>query len=228
MKHPTSCFRATFHNSGRRTRHDILGIWRMVSDASEMREAPRSANELVDILRRRHAAVFPSRPHMFPGQFKTTPNRAGPIAFVAPEAVLGTLDRGFEIYRGLDTPFHRAVFIHFLVSEIHPFEDGNGRLARIMMNAELVSGNEERIVIPAAFRANYIAAQRALSSGNTAEPPVRALDFAWRWTSAMKWGRLDSTEARLHECNAFDSEVEAEEKGTRLMMPGRAGGEVAP
>ena len=36
--------------------------------------------------------------------------------------------------------------------------------------------------------------------------------------------RLDSTEARLHECNAFDSEVEAEGKGTRLMMPGHAGG----
>ena len=204
--------------------HDILGVWRIVSDASEMREVPRSNDELVDILRRRHAVVLSGRPKMSPGHFKTRPNRVGPVAFVAPESILGTLDRGFEIYRGLDTPFHRAAFIHFLVSEIHPFEDGNGRLARIMMNAELISGNEERIVIPTVFRANYIAAQRALSSGNTAEPPVRALDFAWRWTSAMEWGRLDSTEAQLHECNAFESELEAEDKGTRLMMPGRTKG----
>ena len=27
----------------------------------------------------------------------------------------------------------------FLVSEVHPFVDGNGRIARIMMNAELVA-----------------------------------------------------------------------------------------
>ncbi len=32
----------------------------------------------------------------------------------------------------------------FLVSEVHPFDDGNGRLARGMMNAELVSQGERR------------------------------------------------------------------------------------
>jgi len=26
----------------------------------------------------------------------------------------------------------------FLVSEVHPFLDGNGRIARVMMNAELI------------------------------------------------------------------------------------------
>ena len=30
----------------------------------------------------------------------------------------------------------------FLVSEVHPFADGNGRAARIMMNAELVAAGE--------------------------------------------------------------------------------------
>jgi fido (protein-threonine AMPylation protein) len=33
----------------------------------------------------------------------------------------------------------------FLISEVHPFADGNGRIARIMMNAELVAAGEERI-----------------------------------------------------------------------------------
>ncbi|GAI76162.1 unnamed protein product, partial [marine sediment metagenome] len=28
--------------------------------------------------------------------------------------------------------------IMFVISEIHPFLDGNGRIARVMMNAELV------------------------------------------------------------------------------------------
>ena len=42
----------------------------------------------------------------------------------------------------LDTPFARAVFIMFLVSEVHPFVDGNGRIAPIMKRAELVAAGE--------------------------------------------------------------------------------------
>jgi fido (protein-threonine AMPylation protein) len=32
----------------------------------------------------------------------------------------------------------------FLISEAHPFNDGNARIARIMMNAELVAGGHSR------------------------------------------------------------------------------------
>lgn len=202
--------------------HDILGVWRIVSDASEMRRTPGSAGELIETLRSRHATVFARRPDKGPGRFKTRPNRVGPIQFVAPDSILGTLDRGFDICGGLDSPFHRAAFMHFLVSEIHPFEDGNGRMARIMMNAELVSANEERILIPTVYRGNYIAAQRALSSGNSAEPLVRTLEFAWRWTSAIPWGRMDATKQQLRACNAFDSDAAAEDKGARLQMPSRS------
>ena len=31
--------------------------------------------------------------------------------------------------------------MQFLISEVHPFDDGNGRLSRIMMNAELVKSS---------------------------------------------------------------------------------------
>ena len=186
--------------------HDILGVWKVVSDTSEMRRLPRSASDLFDSLRNRHATVLAGRPEKSPGSFKTQPNRVGAFEFVAPEAVLGTLSRGYEIYRGLESPFHRAVFMQFLVSEVHPFEDGNGRLARIMMNAELVAADEERIVIPTVFRENYIAAQRSLTAGNSALPLVQALDFIRRWTAAMPWGRLKETEAQLRSCNAFETE----------------------
>ena len=199
--------------------HDVLGVWRIVSDPSEMRRVPRTADELADILRGRHALALGGRPDISPGSFKTAPNRVGNLFFVAPDAVPGTLKRGFEIYRGLTSAFHRAAFMHFLVSEVHPFSDGNGRLARIMMNAELVAANEERIVIPTVYRDNYIAAQRALSSGNSAVPLVRMLDFAWQWTAAVPWGALNDTMEQLSACNAFDSEMEAEHKGVQLTMP---------
>jgi Fic family protein len=41
----------------------------------------------------------------------------------------------------------------FLVAEVHPFSDGNGRLSRIMMNPELVAAGEQRIVVPTIYRA---------------------------------------------------------------------------
>jgi Fic family protein len=61
----------------------------------------------------------------------------------------------------------------FLVSEVHPFVDGNGRLARIMMNSELVAQDEQRIVIPTVFRNNYISALKALSQTGKSSPIIR-------------------------------------------------------
>ncbi len=66
-------------------------------------------------------------------------NQFGTLIFVAPEDVHGTLAEGFRIYQRLSEPLHRAIFMMFLVSEVHPFADGNGRVARIMMNAELLA-----------------------------------------------------------------------------------------
>ena len=199
--------------------HDILGVWRVVSDPAEMRRVPATANELAHLLRQRHATALGGRPEALPGEFKSRVNRAGSTVFVAPEAVLGTLDRGFAIHRGLQSAFHRAVFMHSMVSEVHPFADGNGRIARIMMNAELVSANEERIVIPTVYRSNYIAALRSLSAGNSPEPTVRMLAYAWRWTHAVRWARLSDTTAQLRACHAFEEDLEAEQKGLRLLMP---------
>lgn len=199
--------------------HDILGVWRLVSDPAEMRRVPATAGQFMDILRRRHAIVMQGRPDVSPGRFKSRPNRAGPTVFVAPEAVQGTLERGFAICRDLPLAFHRAVLMHGLVAEVHPFADGNGRLARIMMNAELVSSNEERIVIPTVYRANYVAALRALSAGNSAEPAVRTLAHARRFTAAVDWAGLAETAEQLRACNAFEEEASAEEKGVRLLVP---------
>jgi len=33
-----------------------------------------------------------------------------------------------------------------MICEIHPFLDGNGRIARVMINAELVSANQSKII----------------------------------------------------------------------------------
>lgn len=68
--------------------------------------------------------------------------------FVVPELVTGTLRQGFGRYAALDAPFARALFVMFIMAEVHPLADGNGRIARVMMNAELLATREARIFIP--------------------------------------------------------------------------------
>ena len=201
--------------------HDMLGVWQVVSDQAGMRHVPATPDEFIDLLRARHARVLAGRPGLRPGSFKTTPNRVGATTFVAPEAVAGTLRRGFDLYRALDTAFGRAAFVHFLVTEVHPFADGNGRVARIMMNAELIAANEERIVVPTVYRPDYVAAQRTLSVHGEATPVVRMLDFAQSWTLAVDWTTITETEELLQGTNAFLTEQQADGAAARLRMPTR-------
>lgn len=202
--------------------HDILGTWRIVSDDSELERLPSDARHFADLLRARHALIMSGRPESRPGEFKTHINRAGATVFVLPELVQGTLEHGFELYHSLDAPFSRAVFAMVLVTEVHPFGDGNGRVARVMMNAELVSAGEERIVIPTVYRNNYLATLRALSQGHRSEPLIRVLDYAQRWTAAVPWSELEETRRVLEGCNAFVEPQYADETGVRLRMPSAA------
>jgi hypothetical protein len=199
--------------------HDILGTWRIVSDDGEMGRTPVDAKTLEALLTARHASVMEGRPDTRPGAFRQAANQAGPTAFVAPDLVPGTLGQGFDLCRSLETPFQRAAFMMFLITEVHPFADGNGRIARIMMNAELVAAGEERIIVPTVYLAHYLSALKALSQTHRAEPLVRMLDYAQRWTAAVDWRVLVETRRELEECNAFlDSNVAVAE-GTRLRMP---------
>jgi fido (protein-threonine AMPylation protein) len=115
------------------------------------------------------------RPEAEPGTFKTRPNRAGDTVFVPPEYVVGTLRKGLELYKGLRAGLPRAIFMMFLVSDVHPFVDGNGRAARIMMNAELVSAGHSTIIIPTVFRDDYLQALRALIRRHRPSVLVQAL-----------------------------------------------------
>lgn len=194
--------------------HDILGTYRIVSDRTEMQTLPGDFNEFVSLLRRRHAAIMEGRPDKNPGVFKTKTNRVGETVFVTPDLVAGTLERGFEFVQALAEPFQRAVFTMFLVSEVHPFTDGNGRTARIMMNAELVAGSEERIIIPTAYRADYLGALKAISHNGFTDPLIRMLDYAQRYTHAVDWHDLTAARQMLDQTGAF-----AKGENTRLRLP---------
>jgi len=105
--------------------HDVLGTYRVVSNLAELRKLPRDVEKLWALLSARHEAILGARPETRPGELKAELNRAGETVFVAPDLVRGTLAKGFEFYKALDSPSAKAAFMMFLVSEVHPFNDGN-------------------------------------------------------------------------------------------------------
>jgi hypothetical protein len=183
--------------------HDILGTYRIVSDKKEMATCPKNANEFLDIMRRRHAILLQSRISKKPGEFKDKNNRAGNTEFVDKQLVVGTLKKGFEWYSLLQEPFAKAVYMMFLISEVHPFLDGNGRIARVMMNAELSAKGLSKIIIPTVYREDYMGALRKLTRQRVADAYVRMLLRAYEFSATLHGESIDEMEKYLIECDAF-------------------------
>ena len=202
--------------------HEVVGTFRLISDTREMKRLPQSAESFIEILRHRHHTIMGGRPEALPGEFKDRPNQFGGMVFVAPDDVHGTLIEGFRIYQRLAEPLHRAIFMMFLVSEVHPFIDGNGRVARVMINAELAAAEQVRVLIPIVYRSNYLAALRALSGNAWPEPIIKTLVFAQRYVAAIPWDDLERAFAVLTRTNAFVRPEEGDERGIRLRIPDAA------
>jgi hypothetical protein len=132
--------------------------------------------------------------------------------FVEPALVEGTLREGWRRLTELDTAWERTVYTMFLVSEVHPFVDGNGRIARVVMNAELVAGRQSKIIVPTGFRTDYHGALRRLSRDDDPSVYIKALRFLptttplppHDYTAQIDWTTHDTAEADLRDTNAFE------------------------
>jgi hypothetical protein len=180
---------------------------------------PGDAGELEQHLQRLNRRILDSRPDKRPGEWKQVANRAGGTSFVAPELVRGTLREAWRFYETLPAGFPRAVFATFAVSEIHPFADGNGRVSRALLNAELSAEGQCRVVIPLCFRSDYLGALRAMSRQGNPEPLLRAIERAQRWSSLIDWSTTERALPQLERSNALVAPDEADERGLVLLDP---------
>ena len=89
----------------------------------------------------------------------------------------------FDLLESEAEPSVKAVLGHWLFGYIHPYADGNGRMARFVMNALLASGGYPWTVIPVDNRDAYLAALERASIEQDMEPFARFL--AQRVESAM-------------------------------------------
>lgn len=98
----------------------------------------------------------------------------------------------------------RAIYDAFLISEVHPFEDGNGRLSRLVMNAELSRMGLGRIIIATLYHPQHVDCARALTRHNEPAGFVKSLARMARWSSQFDYTELDALIATLRKTNALE------------------------
>lgn len=183
--------------------HDIKGTFEICSNKFEMSKTPSTPEEFIDILRTRHEIILRGRPDKKPGIFKERANRAGNIHFVIPKMVPGTLKSGFELINSIPSSIGRAIYIMFLVSEVHPFNDGNGRIARIMMNSELVKNSEQRIIIPNVYRDDYLGALRKLTREYNPDIYIKMMIRVQEYSYWLNPASFDNMLKQIENSSAF-------------------------
>src|SRR5215471_13737973 len=97
------------------------------------------------------------------------------------EAVRDAMPALFDVLEKEPEPSVRAVLGHWLFGYIHPYPDGNGRMARFLMNVMLASGGYPWTVIRIRDRKAYLAALDSASIGTDVGPFTTLIGQRVRW-----------------------------------------------
>jgi hypothetical protein len=190
--------------------HDVLGTFKITSDKTGMNETPDSPESLIQLLQSRHSILLKARPAKHPGMFKDRNNQAGAYVFVNHQQVKGTLEKAWKYYDYLQTPVARAYYAMFITTEVHPFDDGNGRIARLMMNSELFAAGLNKILIPNIYRSDYLTALTAMSNNLNSIPLIKMLNRIFEFSSMLSQESFEDMHGFLDSHNAFsdlDNEI---------------------
>lgn len=189
--------------------HDVISTYKIVKDIYEKPLEYNTFEEFRDALKEVHTRMFTHRSEeIIVGDFKKIANVSGNLKFVIPSLVNNTLKEGFEIFKELKEPFHKAIFIHLLIAEVHPFDDGNGRLSRIFLNNELSKAGINHIVIPTVFRDDYITALKGFSHQGNPNPIISALIKAYKITNSINWSKsLNDINSFIRDNSGFEKDI---------------------
>ena len=183
--------------------HDVRGTFELVTDPVDRFRVPTDPVDLLDLLLVRHRVLLAGRPEHSPGAFKRANNQAGGYVFVAHELVVGTLEQAYSLALSLTPGIARALYWLFAIAEIHPFSDGNGRIARVFANVELSAVGHTRIIIPTVFRYEYLNALRLASNHGNIDALVKVCVFAQQWAAGVDFSTVDAARADVEATNAF-------------------------
>ena len=151
---------------------------RIMTEEAKVKETPLTQNfirTLHKTLLREDYTVYRNLPGgvqasyvMHAGQYKTRPNsvitRYGDrFEYASPEETPSLMADLVDWYNkseqeGKLSPVELAALFHYRYIRIHPFEDGNGRIARLMVNFILTRHNYPMVVVRSRKKSEYLEA----------------------------------------------------------------------
>ena len=184
--------------------HDVLGVFRLALNSPTRNAPPPPGEEFFNSLKQWHEQMLQRRPEVNPGELKNQANYAGTTKFVEPAMVRETFEVCSGIALSIPEGLARAIFYGFLISDIHPFEDGNGRISRLMMNAELSRVGLCRVIIPTLFHLQYVDCAKQLTRYNDPAGYVKTIALMAQWTAQFNYADLPKLILDLTKTNAFE------------------------
>lgn len=82
----------------------------------------------------------------------------------------------YDVASGEKTDLELAAYTHLQIAKVHPFLDGNGRLARLMLNYQLVAAGYLPISFKAKVKERYFNALEEFKVNKTEEPFMALLE----------------------------------------------------
>jgi len=144
-------------------------------------------------------------PKFCPGHFKLQPNMVKGILRekrATPEHVVGTVRHFYsDLLPRVASAEARAMAVYVMVIKAHCFSDGNGRVARFLINQELEAGGSSPILIPDSMSENLVEGLhtifRTLEIDPFLEELQRAREFTRRFLeqlAAARGGAIEETQ----------------------------------
>jgi Fic family protein len=106
------------------------------------------------------------------GEFKRHPNNpsgrdGNTHEYCPPEHVTSEMERLISIYGDLpEIPEVRSAWLHHAFTQIHPFQDGNGRVARVLASIDFIKAGLFPLLVLRTEKSDYMHALRTADDGD--------------------------------------------------------------
>jgi Fic family protein len=215
--------------------HDV--VFELIKDWAQDKERPLTETAIRNLHEKLLVRPFykeaitpdgqPTRRLIEIGNYKKHPNTVrlqnGEIFhYTSPEETPLQMGELIDWYRSEENGLHTvtlAAMLHYKFVRIHPFDDGNGRLSRLLMNYVLLKNNLPPVVIKSADKKNYLFALNQADIGDyapfieyIAQQLVNSLTLSIKAAKGEPIEEPDDFDKKLHilekELEAVDPEKE--------------------
>lgn len=168
----------------------------------------------------------PTRKQIIPGTYKETPNNVRTATnelfqFATPLETPGKMKELVEwlkkeLIKTRLGPLSLAAHLHHRFVLIHPFDDGNGRVARLLSNYVFLRNDLPPIIVKSTDKANYLGALRLADVGQL-DPLINYFEEQLEWS--LEIGLNAAAGNSVEELSDIEKEVALFVRGQDVNRP---------